>query len=153
MKNKITALGVGSVFISSSLLSSCEDANENSSISDIKTKQRFVLPNSSAISIKALSEHDKNSIHDMGTLYFKILNDKHAAELFLKSPSEYAKSLGITSSINLENGSMRFLLAICQPEFREAIEKRDIRRFVTLCEQNNIFKNSVSSNINLLKYK
>lgn len=149
MKGKILTLGIGTA-IAATPLSSCNDSNdlfeENGTIN-----KNLEADRSTAISINSLSEEEKSYIHDMSLLSCAILNDEQAAESFSESPSDFALSLGIKRPINTNDGTIRFLLAICKPEFKDAMTKRDIRRFVTLCEEQDIFKNAVSSNINLLK--
>ncbi len=149
MKGKILTLGIGTAIATTSL-SSCNDSNdflkENETIN-----KKMKADRSTAISINNLSEEEKSYIHDMALLSCAILNNEKAAESFSESPSDFALSLGIKRPINTDDGTIRFLSAICKPEFKDAMTKRDIKRFVTLCEEQDIFKNAVSSNINLLK--
>lgn len=148
MKSKILSIGVGAAIAATSL-QSCSNSDE---ILDEGLLQNEVIDSdATAISMKNLSEYEKNYIQDMGLLSRLILNDATVADSFYKDPVGYAQSLGLKTEINVDDGTVRFLLAICQPEFRDAIEKRDIRRFVTLCEENDVFKNAVSSNVNFLK--
>lgn len=44
----------------------------------------------------------------MSLLSHNILNDTNAAEAFLNAPLEYARSLGIKSSIDTDDGTVRF---------------------------------------------
>lgn len=148
MKSKILSIGVGAAIAATSL-QSC--SNSDGILNVDLPKNEVVNPDVTAISMKNLSEYERNYIQDMGLLSQLILNETTAADSFYKDPVGYAQSLGLKTEINVDDGTVRFLLAICQPEFRDAIEKRDIRRFVTLCEDNDVFKNAVSSNVNLLK--
>lgn len=147
MKSKILTLGVGAAMAATSL-QSCNDLNE---IVDVNTaiNENSGIDDATAISMKNLSEEEQIYIHDMSLLSHTILNDTTAAGHFLINPLEYAQSLGIKTPINVDDGTVRFLLAICKPEFRDALNKRDIKLFVQLCDDNEIFKNAVSSNINL----
>ena len=150
MKSKILTLGVGAAIAATSF-SSCDNSNDFPNLA-IASEENFVDDETTAISMKKLSQEEQVYIHDMSLLSHNILNDTNAAEAFLNAPLEYARSLGIKSSIDTDDGTVRFLLAICKPEFREAVIKRDIRRFVELCEKYDIFKNANSSNIKLLNH-
>lgn len=139
MKSKILTLGVGAA-IAATAISSCEKSNDFPNLA-ITPEENFVDDETTAISMKKLPQEEQVYIHDMSLLSHNILNDINAAEAFLNAPLEYAQSLGIKSSIDTNDGTVRFLLAICKPEFREAVTKRDIRKFVELCEKYDIFKN------------
>ena len=150
MKSKILTLGVGAAIAATSF-SSCDNSNDFPNLA-IASEENLVDDETTAISMKKLSQEEQVYIHDMSLLSHNILNDTNAAEAFLNAPLDYARSLGIKSSIDTDDGTVRFLLAICKPEFREAVIKRDIRRFVELCEKYDIFKNANSSNIKLLNH-
>ena len=132
MKSKILTLGVVAAIAATSF-SSCDNSNDFPNLA-IASEENLVDDETTAISMKKLSQEEQVYIHDMSLLSHNILNDTNAAEAFLNAPLEYARSLGIKSSIDTDDGTVRFLLAICKPEFREAVIKRDIRRFVELCE-------------------
>lgn len=148
MKSKILSIGVGAAIAATSL-QSCSNSDEI--LNEGLLQNEVNDSDATAISMKNLTEYEKNYIQDMGLLSRLILNEVTVADSFYKDPVGYAQSLGLKTEINVDDGTVRFLLAICKPEFRDAIEKRDIRRFVTLCEENDVFKNAVSSNVNLLK--
>lgn len=148
MKGKILTLGVGAAIAATSF-SSCDKSNDFSNFANM-LEENILDDETTAISLNKLSLEEQSYIRDMSLLSYNILNDVNIAEAFLNDPLKCAQSLGVKRVIDTNDGTVRFLLAICRPEFRESVIKRDIRKFVELCEKFNIFENAKSSNIKLL---
>lgn len=91
MKSKILTLGVGAAIAATSF-SSCDNSNDFPNLA-IASEENFVDDETTAISMKKLSQEEQVYIHDMSLLSHNILNDTNAAEAFLNAPLGFALSL------------------------------------------------------------
>lgn len=78
-------------------------------------------------------------------LSIDIVNNPVIARRFSKNPQDFLKRYGYNGSVNLDDGTMKLVLALGDKEINAAVKTNNIKLFLSLCKEKGLLSNTIES--------
>ena len=145
-RNKYVTKIVAGTVATSILANSCTPAliGDNSKL---KEEDAIYLKNANSndwgdiaipISFNLHSE-DANYMFFLQKLAMDIINDPQTAQKFMENPAEFLDRYDCNIPINLDEETLKLVLALGDPDINDAIKNNDVSLFLDLCKEKDLF--------------
>lgn len=150
MKKKIIKKTlVGGAAVLTGAVSCTTDSTFQQSIGDSLIGLERELANSDCVAIP-LSNENQEYITAAQKLSADIFRHPNLANEFIKKPSLYFSQYGYKGNICIDDGLVKLITAYADEQIREAIQNKDLKRLVSLCQSKGLF-NDIESSIDMPK--
>lgn len=148
MKKKIIKKTlVGGAAVLTGAVSCTTDSIFQQSIEDSLIGLKKELANSDCVAIP-LSNENQEYITAAQKLSADIFKHPNLANEFIKNPSLYFSQYGYKGNICIDDGLVKLITAYADEQIREAIQNKDLKRLVSLCQSKGLF-NDIESTIDM----
>ena len=140
---------MGGAAVLTGAVSCTTDSTFQQSIGDSLIGLERELANSDCVAIP-LSNENQEYITAAQKLSADIFRHPNLANEFIKKPSLYFSQYGYKGNICIDDGLVKLITAYADEQIREAIQNKDLKRLVSLCQSKGLF-NDIESSIDMPK--
>lgn len=143
MKRKIacTIAGATGVLSSSFIFQACNKAESADELNQMLESNILSTPDAIGVPIGiSLDSQDQEYIRFLHQLSAEIVSNPQTANEFAKNPKEYCLKYGYNQPLNLNQGLLKFIMALGDDAINDSIAKGDVNAYIRACKNNGLLE-------------